>query len=145
MSGRPNLPVDQIAKIADDIREIKDYAENHGFDAGLFNVSVRPATKSSAPKASFDWPLWLMVGFFLGVVGIAAALIFVEALTSKQTTFAVVVGLLFVVVATMSTHLKFKNGTVTFIAAFGACTLLLVGAGLITPKEALDGVKGLKE
>lgn len=41
MSGKP-LPIEQIAKLAADIREIKDFAENHGFDTSLVQATVSP-------------------------------------------------------------------------------------------------------
>jgi len=55
-----------------------------------------------------------------------------------MNNFIILVGLLFTTSATMSAHLKFKENVITGAVAIGLIMLLFIGAGIFTPKEALD-------
>lgn len=44
-----------------------------------------------------------------------------------------------------STQIRFKNGIATFCVAIGLLITALIAAGLISPKDAVDIVKGLKD
>ena len=43
-----------------------------------------------------------------------------------------------------STQLRFKNGITTFCVAMGLVLTIVLAAGLISPKEAVEAVKSLK-
>ena len=40
MTGQ--LPIEQITKLAEDVRLIKDFAENHNFDTSLLSENITP-------------------------------------------------------------------------------------------------------
>jgi hypothetical protein len=44
-----------------------------------------------------------------------------------------------------STQLRFKNNLATFCVAIGLILTALIAAGILSPKEAADYIKGLKE
>lgn len=55
-----------------------------------------------------------------------------------MNSFVFLIGLLFIISATMSAHLKFKNNVITGVVVIGLILLLFIGTGIFTPKEALD-------
>lgn len=134
MSGN-KVPIDQIAKLADDVRLIKDFAENHNFDNSLLTASIVPAKYSK----NHDTPLIVMIASMLLVLASAAVILFWSPPLSKaMNNFVFLIGLLFTISATMSAHLKFKDNVITGAVAIGLIMLLFIGAGIFTPKEALD-------
>jgi len=60
-----NLPVEKISKLADDIRTITNFAENHNFDASLLTVAVTPKKGS---EGIVDWPLIGMFSFIFLII-----------------------------------------------------------------------------
>jgi len=44
----------------------------------------------------------------------------------------------------VSTQIKYKNGIATFCVAIGALIIALFSAGILSPKEAAEFVRGLK-
>ncbi|MGY2463225.1 hypothetical protein [Vreelandella sulfidaeris] len=141
MTGKRDIPVDQIAKLAEDIRVIKDFAENHNFDGNLLKAQITPSPKNS--KIKFDWPLISMVISIIAVFVILAFMKFYEP-SQGASAYLFVVGLLFSTIAVMCTHLRFKDTTITIISAFGLFLILFIGAGIFTPKEAFDNIKDIK-
>jgi hypothetical protein len=141
MSNKP-LPIDQIRKLAEDVRLIKDFAENHNFDASLINAAVSP-TGSSAK--SWDWPMIATFLFVAILLGCIAVLNFWEPLSSAATKFVFTVGLLSAVLASISIHKKFDNTTITIITCVGLVVVLLIGCGILTPKEAVGEFQKYRE
>lgn len=141
MTGKREIPVDQISKLADDIRVIQDFAENHNFDGNLLKASITPGTGES--KKRFDWPLISMIVSIVVVLAILAVLKFYE-MPQSASAYMFVVGLLFSTVAVMCTHLRFRDTTITIISAIGLFLILFIGAGIFTPKEAFDNIKDIK-
>lgn len=139
----------RIAKLADDIKIIEHFAENHGFDSKLLVASAIPASSAPVRKGAGgeekDWPLWIMIAAVVGVLVSISVLQLGEDLEGPTRQLLLVAGLLCVVVATMCTHLRFKDTIVTTVAAVGIVVVLLVGAEVVTLKEALDAVKDMKE
>lgn len=129
------VPIDQIAKLADDVRLIKDFAENHNFDNSFLTASVVPAKYSK----SHDIPLIVMIVSMLLVLASAAVILFWNPPLSKaMNNFVFLIGFLFTIFATMSAHLKFKDNVITGAVVIGLIMLLFIGGGIFTPKEALD-------
>jgi hypothetical protein len=133
-----NVPVDQIKALAEDVRLIKDFAENHNFDASLLNAKVSPSKNSTTDK---DWPLVSMIACIIFVLLSVAAIKFWQPPFSQSvSSFVFVVGLIFATLAAMSAHMKFKDNIVTIIAIIGLLMVLFIGAGIFTPEQAFDKV-----
>lgn len=141
MTDRSDLPLEQIAKLADDIRVITNFSENHNFDGSLLKASLTPS--DSQEKRLLDWPLYILLGSIVFVVAVLGVLKFVD-LAQEMSEFLFIVGLLFCVSATMCAHLRFENITTTLIVAIGLFLILFIGAGVLTPMEAIENVKELK-
>ena len=106
-----NVPVDQIKALAEDVRLIQDFAENHNFDASLLKAKVSPPKKSISQK---DWPLVSMiVCIMLMLLSIAAIKFWHPPFSQAVSSFVFVVGLIFATLAAMSAHMKFKDKMVT--------------------------------
>ena len=135
------LPIDQISKIADDVRLIQNFAENHNFDSSFLTAKVvSPETKNF-----IDYPLCSMVFSMLFLlVSIAFIKFYTPPLSTAMNSFVFLIGLLFTTIATMSAHMRFKENTVTIIVAIGLLMLLFIGAGIFTPEQALDRASGIK-
>jgi hypothetical protein len=132
---RKRLPIEEIAKIAADIRKIEDFAENHGFDTSLVQATVNPGLVNSS---SLDWPIISLIGFGILLGLLLSIPIFFEQITQKVANFIFVIGLLFVIGASVSAHKKFENNLITAVIGIGMLVALLVGGGVLTPREAAD-------
>ena len=128
------IPFREIKRLADDIRLIKDFSENHNFDTSLINASIGPKNDNSKP---WDLPLVCASVFTVLVVSTIAALNFWGDLSVSATKFIFVLGLLFAGLASLCVHRRFDNTTMTIIAGLFLSIFLLVGAGIFTPKEAV--------
>ena len=73
------VPIDQIAKLADDVRLIKDFAENHNFDNSFLTASVVPSKSSK----NHDIPLIVMIVSMLSVLACAGFILFWSPPLSK--------------------------------------------------------------
>lgn len=142
MSGKP-LPIEQIAKLAADIREINNFAENHGFDTSFVQATVSPGLPDAGK--SWDWPLISLGGFSVLLIGLLSVLAFYEPISPKAANFLLVVGMLFVVGSSAAAHKKFDNYTITAIVCSGMIVVLLVGAGVFTPREAADRLQEMQK
>ncbi|NMS64349.1 hypothetical protein, partial [Vibrio parahaemolyticus] len=90
-----NIPVEQIKALAEDVRLIKDFAENHNFDASLLNANVAP---SKEPPATKDLPLICMIVFIVSLIlSIAAIRFWQPPFDQAQTSFVFIIGLVFMI------------------------------------------------
>jgi hypothetical protein len=135
-----NLPLEQIAKLADDIRTITNFAENHNFNASLLTVAV-PSTR--ADSALLDRPLIGMAVSITLVIAILAILKFWPSLSPAISNFLFLVGIIIAILAAVCSHLRFKEKTITSITVLGLVAVLFLGAGIFTPKEAVDQIREL--
>jgi len=132
------VPIAQIVKIADDVRLINDFAENHNFDSGLLSADVTPSKEGNPKK---DLALYSMVVF---IILLLAAIAFIKfwspPLSSVVISFIFIVGLVFATLASVAAHMKFQDKIVTGIFMVGVLMALFVGAGIFTPEQAVDKV-----
>ena len=132
------VPIEQITKLADDVRLIKDFAENHNFDTSLLTANVIPG-KSTDRK--FDLALISMVSFiFLVLCAVAVIKLWEPPLSTSASSFIFVLGLVFTIIASMAAHIRFQDKVVTSIVVVGLLMVLFIGAGIFTPEEAVDKV-----
>lgn len=143
MNNKNTLPIKEISKLADDIRLIQDFAENHNFNSNLLNAEV--TTKSKSILSIRDWPL---VGFFISmalVVCVIAILKFYSPLSNNASSFIFVIGILFATISIACSHMRFGNVTITIVVAIGLFLFLFIGADIFTPQEAITNLKELKK
>lgn len=132
------LSIDDIKKIADEVRLIKDFSENHNFNAGLINASLSPAAPS---KNDHDWPLiiaFLSALFLLFAIG---AYNFSDDLSQKAAPVVFVLCLIFGGISTMAVHKRFENLTLTLIAGGVLLAAMLIGCRVFTVQEAISEAK----
>ncbi|MFM5508197.1 hypothetical protein ACET6U_04355 [Aeromonas rivipollensis] len=141
MSNNPKTPVEQIQKLADDVRLIQEFSANCGFGENLLLVNIAPDKKQ---KSKWSWPLFTMICGVILMIAMLGALKFVT-LEKATTDFMFLLGVLFGTMVVVSTHIKFNNTAVTIIMTIGMFMLLFVGTGILTPKEAMDNIKDLKK
>lgn len=128
------LSHDEIKRLADDIRLIQNYTQSEGFDKNLLNATI-----SSTPsgKINLDTPI-VCAGIFIALlISCLIAIALIETLPPKIFNLIFVLGLVFIVLSTMSIHKKFSNHVMTWLCGIGLSAVLLVGAGIYTPKEAV--------
>lgn len=133
------LSLDQISKVAEDVRTIQRFQDetlNNGFNPNLISASIVPG---NSPKL-FDWPL---ITFLLSLFLVFGVVVFQQILDTQGTTYnLMLLGSLFIsTLCVMSAHLKFGQLTVSIIVAVGLIVVLAIGFGILTPKEAFDGAK----
>ena len=141
MNQKGKLPLEQIEKIAGDIRLIQNFAENHNFDSDLLNANVIP--KKGFKSQKWDWSLISMFVFLGLVVLVLALLKFSSNLSEGASSFLFLLGVLFGTLATMCTHMRFQDRSITIIVAIGIFLILFIGAGIFTPKEAIENIKDI--
>lgn len=137
MTQKP-LPINEIKQLANDIRLIQNFAENHDFDASLINATIQPRNDNSKP---WDWSLICASLSIFCMFTIVAAVNFLDSISKASISFLFVLGLLFSGIATISFHKKFENTTITMIAVGMFTLILLIGFGILTPKEAMEEAK----
>ena len=137
-----SVPIEEIKQLANDVRTIRDFAENYNFDASLIDAQVEPKRTSIH---SWDWPLILTAIFVVALVVAVGVLSFWENLPSSWTKFLFTLGLLAAVLSSICLHKKFENNTITIIAGLGLVFVLLIGAGIFTPKEAVVELQKLQK
>jgi len=132
------IPIDQIARLADDVRLIKDFAENHNFDSSLLTANVSPSSES---ESKADSALYSMIGsIVLLLVSIAVIKFWSPPLSSVAISFIFIVGLVFATLASVAAHRKFQDNIVTGIVVIGVFMVLFIGTGIFTPEQAVDKV-----
>lgn len=142
MDAPNKMNVDAIHKLADDIREIKNFTENHNFDSSLLSVSVTPASNSSMDDSSFDKSVWVCS---LSVIAVLAC-VFSDVyfvFEAKHTTLLFLMSILLTGIASIATHLRFQNGVATGILACFLVAIILIGFDIYTPKEVVNEAKGI--
>jgi hypothetical protein len=141
MSQKP-IPIREIKELAEDIRLIKDFAENHNFDATLINATVEA---KSSKLESWDWSMIFGAFFTILVVGTIASLNFWAGLPPTASKFIFTLGLLFAGLASVCIHKRFENITMTTISGLVLVVVLLIGGGVITPREAVSEVQKIRQ
>lgn len=139
--SQKSIPIVEIQKLAADIRVINDFAENHNFDTSLISATVEPTGQGNGAK---DWSFIGAAVFAFLLFVLLAALNFSEVVSSATLRFCFVVGLLCAVLATLCMHKRFDNKTMTIIAGIGLLAILLIGTGVLTPREAVDEIRKIK-
>jgi len=114
--------------------EVRDLIEDHGLNIEDFLEKPQPPLKNRfilIPTISF--------------------MVFVILLNRLANTSHVwLINLLYIFIfgsgtwVCVSTQIKFKNGIATFCVAIGALIIALFSAGILSPNEAAEFVKGLK-
>lgn len=114
--------------------EVRDLIEDHGLNIEDYLERPQPPLKNKfivIPTISF--------------------LVFVILLASLSNTSHVwLINVLYIFIfgsgtwVCVSTQIKFKNAIATFCVAIGALIIVLLSAGILSPKEAAEFVKDLK-
>ncbi|EPZ7321233.1 hypothetical protein ACXR5E_003905 [Vibrio mimicus] len=142
MDSSKKLNVDDIRKLAEDIREIKNFTENHNFDSSLLSVNVTPASSAPVNNTNFDKSVWVC-----GLSVIAAlACVFSNVyfgFEGKYATLLLLSALLLTAIASIATHLRFQNTVATGILAIFLIAIILIGFDIYTPKEVVNEAKGI--
>lgn len=139
MNKKNKIPVEQISKLADDIRTIENFAENHNFDSGLLTAKIKPNTSNN--KIELDWPLISMLICFALILISFAVILFFDSISEPAKKFMLLINLVLVILSSISAHRKFDNNIITIIAVVGGVIVVLIGAEILTPKEAVDSFK----
>lgn len=116
------------------VEEIRDLFENNGLN--LENYIEKPPLP--LPTRFLIIPI---VIFFISLFGLALLPV---GFAEWQSRFLYIVSFGSGTWICVSTHLRFKNGFATFCVAIGLVLTILIGAGLMSPREAAEAVKGLK-
>ena len=129
--------IEGIHKLADSIRVIEGFTENHGFDGSLLNVKVSSGKPTPIEIKKFDLQLG---GFFIAALLALAAVgcnVYYNV-TPKVSTLLLLLGIISSGFAVMAAHLKFKNtGATTIITCF-LLAVLVIGFEIYTPREVAD-------
>lgn len=139
MNKKNKIPVEQISKLADDIRTIENFSENHNFDSGLLTAKIKPNTSNN--KIELDWPLISMLICFALILISFAVILFFDSISEPAKKFMLLINLVLVILSSISAHRKFDNNIITIIAVVGGVIVVLIGAEILTPKEAVDSFK----
>lgn len=142
MSQKKDLPIAKITRLADDIRLIQDFAENHNFDSGLFSASVIPS--KNRQNNPMDIPLISLIIALLVLAILIGFFKFFHGLSDDLKNFLFLIGILVATFATISTHLRFQDKIVTVIMTVGLFLFLFIGSGIFTPEEAVTKIENMK-
>lgn len=142
MESQGKMNVEEIRKLADDIRVIKNFTENHNFDSSLFSVDVSPRNPTPSSVTESNITFWFFVGSIVIALGCVFANVYFD-IQSKHSTLLLLSTLFFSGVATMTAHLKFKNSGATAIIACFLIAVLVIGYGIYTPREVADKAEKL--
>jgi len=134
MAKTNDIPVEQISKLADDVRTIENFAANNNFDSTLVSAEVTAGHRSTTDGKD-------VAGIFLSAVALIAIIgvfTFNSDLSEPLSRFLFLIGILVVGLTSACVHLKFRENTVTWIVAISASLCLVVAAGIFTPREAIE-------
>ena len=137
MPNDNQVPIEQIAKIADDVRTIENFAANNNFDSSLIASRIIPGSNSRSAG-------WLVLAIVISVtilVAIICAFLFWPELPEAVNRFLFLIGILDVGLISACVHGKFRESTITWIVAIATSVVLLVAAGIFTPREAIEIIK----
>ncbi len=129
--------IEDIHKLADSIRVIEGFTENHGFDGSLFNVKVSSGKPTTPEVNDRDFPL---IGFFIATLLALSAVgcnVYFEV-SSKTSTLLLLAGIISSGFAVMAAHLKFKNNGATTIITCFLLAVIVIGFEIYTPREVAD-------
>ena len=131
------IPLERIEKLANDVRTIKDFAENHNFDTSLLNADIGSPTS----KKGFDLPLiCLVIGVLLVLCTVAIIKLWDPPLSTAADSFLFLLGIVFTIGASIAAHIRFQDKVVTGIVIIGLLSVLLIGAGIFSAREAVEKV-----
>jgi hypothetical protein len=129
--------IEGIHKLADSIRIIEGFTENHGFNASLLNVKVSSGKPTPTEIKKLDLQF---IAFFIAALLVLAAVgsnVYFD-ITPKISTLLLLLGITSAGFAVMAAHLKFKNiGATTIITCF-LLAVLVIGFEIYTPREVAD-------
>jgi hypothetical protein len=129
--------IEGIHKLAESIRTIEGFAENHGFDGSLLNVKVSSGKPTPPKNKEWDLPL---IGFFVAsllALSTVGCKVYFEV-TSKSAKLLLLLCLISAGFAVMAAHLKFKNNVATTIITCFLLAVLVIGFDIYTPREVAD-------
>jgi hypothetical protein len=129
--------IEDIHKLADSIRVIEGFTENHGFDGSLFDVNITSGKPTPAEIKERDFKL---IGVFISILVAAIAVgcnVYFDV-TSKVSMLLLLSGIISAGFAVMLTHLKYKNNGATVIIACFLLIVLVIGFDIYTPREVAD-------
>jgi energy-coupling factor transporter transmembrane protein EcfT len=114
--------------------EVKDLIENNGLNIEDFLERPQPPLKN----------------IFIAIPSIffLVFIILLALLSNTSHTYPIKVIWIFIFSSgtwvCVSTQIRYKNGVATFCVAIGALIIALFSAGILSPKEATEFVRGLK-
>lgn len=129
----------EISKLAEDVRTIERFQNesiNDGFDPSLFSATVVPKNKIQ----SLDWPLISFCAFIIIFIGLVIARFIVEV-TPELEELLLVLSLVVGTLTVLTSHLRFKDKVISIILSIGLVVVVVIGFGVLTPKEAIDEAK----
>lgn len=140
MTSPGKLSVADIAKAAEDVRTIQKFQNeslNNGFDSSLIQVDVTPAKESK----SKDWPLISFALFLIVLLFMISSSIAFD-FSDKVKNIMLVLSFAVAMLVVMSAHIRFKQLAITIIVSVGLIVFILVGFGVLTPKEVITEARG---
>jgi hypothetical protein len=129
--------IEDIHKLADSIRVIEGFTENHGFDRSLINVKISSGKPTSSKAKQRDL---LLIGFFIATI-LALAVVGCNVyfdVSPKTSTLLLLLGIIIAGFAVMAAHLKFENTGATVIITCFLLAVLVIGFEIYTPREVAD-------
>jgi len=114
-------------------QEITDFFENNG---------LRPEAYFQALEAPLE-RRWMVIPASL-VCLVLVLIVLVGSRSSKLLLILVLAGVATGAWLAASVQLRFRSATVTWVVGLSIMLLLLLAAGLITPKEAVDYLPKVK-
>jgi heme/copper-type cytochrome/quinol oxidase subunit 4 len=129
--------IEDIHKLAESIRVITGFTENHGFDGSLFDVKVTTGKPAPIENKKFDLQL---IGFFIAILVTITAVgcnVYFN-ITTKISMLLLLFGIISAGCAVMAAHLKFKSNGATVIVICFLLAVLVIGFEIYTPREVAD-------
>ena len=136
MSSQQKISYEQIHRLASDIREIKDFTENHGFDSSLIAVNITPEKSSTSEQGQKSTKLILILAT-IGVLALSCINIYFDV-SDKVSTILLVSGIGLAGVSAMAAQLKFKNGAVTGIFTTFLLAVIAIAFDIYTAREVME-------
>jgi len=128
--------LEKTNKIVDNIKIIEGKFKNNGFNDNLFTKGNTNQTNNKSSTAK-DWSLIVLIISFIAIFVLILINIIVH-IEGEVVRLLWTTSLFFVLLASLSAHLKFKNITYTVITGLGLIVVLLIGLGIFTPEEAVE-------
>ena len=135
MSALPKIKYEEIRQLASDIREIKDFTENHGFDSSLLEVEISPKN-TSAPEKESNSIQYILVFAIIGVLALSCVNVYFD-ISDKYSTICLLSGLALAGIASMTAQLKYKNSIATGILTSSLLAVIAIAFNIYTPREGV--------